>query len=117
MALVKCDDCGHQVSTDAAACPNCGRPMKAAPEPTPAPPPTVVSASPPAAPKRSWFRRHKILTAILALIVIGAIGSRRFKREEQRISSRSVRKQRLRGRVGTDHGPESPGAFKMCPAA
>jgi hypothetical protein len=26
MSLVKCEECGHQVSTAAAACPNCGRP-------------------------------------------------------------------------------------------
>ncbi len=24
MALIKCGDCGHDVSTDADACPNCG---------------------------------------------------------------------------------------------
>jgi hypothetical protein len=42
MALVKCDDCGHEVSTEAVACPNCGRPMNAAPAAGPA-----VAASPP----------------------------------------------------------------------
>jgi hypothetical protein len=30
MALLKCDDCGHDVSDAAAACPHCGRPTKAA---------------------------------------------------------------------------------------
>ena len=33
MALINCPECNHQVSTDAVACPNCGRPL-AAPTPT-----------------------------------------------------------------------------------
>lgn len=32
MALIKCPDCDKQVSTSAAACPNCGAPVKAARE-------------------------------------------------------------------------------------
>src|SRR3954466_8808414 len=28
MALIKCSDCGNDVSTEAAACPHCGRPVK-----------------------------------------------------------------------------------------
>lgn len=28
MALIKCRECGHQVSTEASACPNCGAPIK-----------------------------------------------------------------------------------------
>lgn len=27
MSLIKCSECGHQVSDKAAACPNCGNPM------------------------------------------------------------------------------------------
>jgi Host cell surface-exposed lipoprotein len=79
MALAKCEDCGHDVSTTAAACPNCGKPTNAALEPTPAsasaPAQTGFVTSPPTASKRSWFRRHPILTVILALIVVGAISS------------------------------------------
>lgn len=33
MSLINCPECAHQVSTDAVACPNCGRPI-AAPTPT-----------------------------------------------------------------------------------
>ena len=45
MALVTCPDCGHVVSTEAPACPNCGRPwpgrQMGAPAPArPARPPT-----------------------------------------------------------------------------
>jgi len=92
VALVKCEDCGNDVSTAAAACPNCGRPMDttlaslptgAAPAPTPtvAAPPTAQTPQPPAVPpppmtaKGIWFRRHPIITVILALIILGAIGS------------------------------------------
>jgi len=86
MALAKCEDCGHQVSTEAAACPSCGRPMNAAPAPTPTsvqpPPPIVPPQQQPAAPaqptipkRKNWFRRHPILTVILAVIVLGIIGA------------------------------------------
>ena len=30
MTLTKCEDCGHEVSTEAASCPNCGGPTPAA---------------------------------------------------------------------------------------
>ena len=86
MALAKCEDCGHQVSTEAAACPSCGRPVNAAPAPTPTgvqpPPPILPPPQQPAAPaqpttpkKKNWFRRHPILTVILAVIVLGIIGA------------------------------------------
>jgi zinc-ribbon domain len=28
MALIKCKECGNQISSDASACPNCGKPVK-----------------------------------------------------------------------------------------
>lgn len=34
MALTTCPDCAREVSTDAASCPGCGRPMRAADKPT-----------------------------------------------------------------------------------
>jgi hypothetical protein len=83
MALSKCEDCGNQVSTEAVACPNCGRPMKAAPAPEPAyaapaiwPPPQPVVSTQPAGPKqKNWFRRHPVLTVILAVVVLAIIGA------------------------------------------
>ncbi|MDQ6801675.1 MAG: PH domain-containing protein [Acidobacteriota bacterium] len=42
MPLVKCPDCGHDVSTAATACPQCGRPMAA----VAAPVPQAAAASP-----------------------------------------------------------------------
>ena len=33
MAMVKCPDCGKDISSSAMACPNCGHPMKAALKP------------------------------------------------------------------------------------
>lgn len=32
MALINCPGCGKEVSENAAACPNCGEPVNAAPE-------------------------------------------------------------------------------------
>ena len=37
MGLIACPDCGRQVSDQAPACPQCARPMAAAPAPTPEP--------------------------------------------------------------------------------
>jgi hypothetical protein len=85
MALVKCDDCGREVSTEAVACPHCGRPTNAdaasisdpastqPPQRTVTPTQPVTSTQP--VRKKNWFLRHKILTGILALIAIGAISS------------------------------------------
>jgi uncharacterized membrane protein YvbJ len=28
MALIKCKECGHEISDEATACPNCGKPQK-----------------------------------------------------------------------------------------
>lgn len=44
MALVKCPDCGKEVSTEAKACPHCGRPSTSSTptQPTPTQPVTVV---------------------------------------------------------------------------
>jgi hypothetical protein len=43
MALISCHECGHRVSTEAAACPGCGAPPRAIPQP--AAPEPVVTAS------------------------------------------------------------------------
>jgi hypothetical protein len=47
MALTTCYECGHEVSTSATACPNCGAPVKATGEAVPAPiPPPIPAAVP-----------------------------------------------------------------------
>lgn len=35
MALIRCPDCGREISTEAPSCPGCGRPMQTTPKPTP----------------------------------------------------------------------------------
>src|ERR1700732_1078197 len=57
MALVKCPDCGSQISTEATACPKCGRPCTAAP----------------AAPVRK--KTSTFTWVILGLIAFGIFGS------------------------------------------
>jgi hypothetical protein len=62
MPLVYCPECGHEISANAIACPNCGRPI--------APAPVVekkVVAVPPAVERRSGFPPW-------ALIPIGVVG-------------------------------------------
>ena len=39
VALIRCEDCGHQVSDQAPTCPQCGRPIA----PNTAPPPQMVT--------------------------------------------------------------------------
>jgi hypothetical protein len=86
VALVKCEDCGRDVSTDALACPNCGRPMDAARVSTAAPasaepqrqrvnPLQPETSTQSTGPKKGWFRRHPILAVVLTLIVLAIIGS------------------------------------------
>jgi len=50
MTLKTCKECGKEISSSVAKCPNCGKDQ------------------------RNWFMRHKVLTVILVLIVIGIIG-------------------------------------------
>jgi uncharacterized membrane protein YvbJ len=40
MALMRCSECGHEVSRAAIACPNCGSPLA---PPAPAVPPKIVA--------------------------------------------------------------------------
>jgi len=73
MALTKCLDCGHDVSTSAAACPNCGAPVKAVgPPPLPAvpPPPPVKSKR-----KVLWAVLIAACCLLLVLILFAIIGS------------------------------------------
>lgn len=51
MALKACKECGKEISSGAKKCPNCGKDQ------------------------RSWFAKHKVITAILVLVVLGVIGS------------------------------------------
>src|SRR4051812_47423384 len=60
MALLKCPDCGSEVSDAAIACPRCGRPMRA------------VATPPPE--KRTGCLTTGCLV-VLALAVIGSLGN------------------------------------------
>ena len=51
MALKSCKDCGKEISSSVNKCPSCGKDQ------------------------RNFFAKHKIITAILVLIVLGSIGS------------------------------------------
>lgn len=51
MALRNCKECGKEISSKAKKCPSCG------------------------ADQRNWFMKHKIISFVLALVVLGGIGS------------------------------------------
>jgi predicted amidophosphoribosyltransferase len=77
MALVKCPDCGREVSDQAPTCPQCGRPLKA------------QAAAPQQAPATSSMEKWWKFTAILSVfsMVISLFSSffywfgRLFKRD------------------------------------
>lgn len=51
MAMKKCKECGEEVSSSAKVCPKCGKDQ------------------------RNFFMKHKVITFILAIVILGAIGS------------------------------------------
>ena len=66
MALVKCGECGREISDRAESCPGCGMPMQA--------------AKPPPLPKQqSWFTpspgARGCLAVVFVLVLLGALGS------------------------------------------
>lgn len=71
MALVKCAECGEEISKDSVTCPNCGHPIESPEEkePTqekeePTPTPGIVGS------KRNAYILAAILIIILILIII-----------------------------------------------
>jgi hypothetical protein len=71
MSLIYCPECGHDVSTNAIACPNCGRPLAIEP-----PAPKVVVANPPVRERGfpTWaFIPLGILGVLVLFIVFFAI--------------------------------------------
>lgn len=89
MALTKCSECGHEISTAASVCPHCGNPNKATVAATPAPPPAVTSpaAPQPAGPvkkssKKWWLIGGCGCLTLLAIIAValftGIIGGLSF---------------------------------------
>jgi hypothetical protein len=78
MALVRCPDCGRDVSTEALACLGCGRPMKSEASPMAAPPvincPPVIGDRPITVdePRQTSHSRSSNRNLMVWLIVIGA---------------------------------------------
>ena len=65
MALIKCPDCGTEVSEAAQACIKCGRPMRSAP---------VAQTAPAAAPAKKTGCGTKALGCLVILIILSGIG-------------------------------------------
>jgi hypothetical protein len=64
MSLINCPGCGHEMSTEADACPKCGRPIFGIPEP-----PTVVYVSEPS----TQFSGSVLGQILLGLLFGGAL--------------------------------------------
>lgn len=74
MALIKCSDCGKEVSSRARACPQCGRPLGAAPASAAAPeaaPPTETPATCVKGHHGLGTRNLVILIGVVVLVVAG----------------------------------------------
>jgi hypothetical protein len=65
MALVTCEDCGKDISDQALACPNCGRPMVSKPEPDEAEPVPELAG------EMNW-KRVAVFTVVLFLATAAA---------------------------------------------
>ncbi len=84
MALMNCLECGHEVSNEAVACPNCGRPLSA---PTPVIQRKVVVAAAPVDegfPK--WIIAPIIILALVVIVLLIAI----TRNNEENANTRTV---------------------------
>lgn len=81
MSLALCPECGHEVSTNAAACPNCARPTHA--------PPIVerkvIVSQPP--PRESSFPPWAIVPIVLLGIILLAVGYMMFRQSDEQANT------------------------------
>jgi uncharacterized membrane protein YvbJ len=87
MALKKCSECGHEISTLATACPNCGAPVNSAgPPPLPAvPPPLPVKSN--RKPVRAILIAGGALFVILCLFFVVLLFSFRASNSESKVEA------------------------------
>lgn len=72
MALIKCPECGSDVSDKAASCPKCGFPIQNAPQNTPAPPPPPDGAE---SPEKRTNGKKIALISVAAVVIIAAVAA------------------------------------------
>lgn len=105
-----CRNCGTELAEGSRFCASCGAQQGTTDAPAPgeseatAPPPVPPQAAPATPPvkRHNWFRRHKITTVLIALIVLLLASSLLTHTTRATLSSRDW--QRLDGRHGTSVG-------------
>lgn len=76
MALIKCPECGKEISDKAGTCPNCGCPIQSEQKAEETPPVnTVTQGTIPKKPKKKGRFLKILLIVAVAIVVIGVIGS------------------------------------------
>src|SRR5258708_1139216 len=68
MALVRCYECGKEISSLATACPSCGAPPQSA-----IPPPLPAEAPPPSRAKQVFGGTIALLTGVVVVLVIRGV--------------------------------------------
>ena len=76
MALIKCSECGTEISDKAASCPRCGNPMATISSPKASafalPPPYVA---PPAQPRKGGWLKWVFIVPVLLFAIVMVIGT------------------------------------------
>lgn len=84
MALIICPECGHEVSNEAVACPNCGRPMSAAPPVIQRK--VIVAETPREEGFPKWIIAPIVILAVVIIFLLIAI----TRREDDAANTRTV---------------------------
>ena len=96
MSLTNCPECGHEVSIEAVACPNCGRPLSA---PTPVIQRKVVVAE---RPTDEGFTKWVIVPIVILALVVVFLLIAITRNNEENANTRTVNVNMATQRSSTD---------------
>jgi len=64
MGLIACPDCQSEISSEAPACPKCGRPTKAVQEPE------IIKSRPESTPLENWGCKYPLILIVIVLVAV-----------------------------------------------